>query len=422
MSHESIDLQTFQVTYNALNTEQQKVVDSLYGSYMVVAGPGTGKTQVLSARTAKILLETDAKPENICITTFTEAGVTAIKKRLAEFIGNASYQVHVSTLHSLAKEMIESYPEYFLQYRAMSQMDDLEGYEYIESIITPELYPELCPLYNQTYWIRPIVANIKTLRKEAVSPEAFETHIQALKLEYQAELDEINPKLKKYQTTAEKHQTHLKRLAELRDIYAAFEERKHREGKYDFDDMILYASQELAKNDLLASEMAERYQFIMVDEFQDLSNGQSALVEGLLRMSENPNILTVGDDDQSIYRFQGANLENMLHFSQKYPGTSIIVLGKNYRSGQAILDPASALIQHNATRLTKLIPTIIKPLVSGRPINAITQVIGYRDRAAEQSVILSEIEQHLASGIPPQEIAILLRTNTEVHDWSLILE
>jgi DNA helicase-2/ATP-dependent DNA helicase PcrA len=168
--------------------------------------------------------------------------------------------------------MIESYPEYFLAYRAMSQMDDLECYEYIENIISPETHPKLCPLYQPTYWIRAIVQNIKTLRKEALSPEAFGEHIQTLKRDYSNALDEIDTKLKKYAVTKEKFDTHIARLLELKDIYEAYEIRKQREGKYDFDDMILYAAEELNKNDILASEMAEKYQFIMVDEFQDLSN------------------------------------------------------------------------------------------------------------------------------------------------------
>ena len=96
--------------------------------------------------------------------------------------------------------------------------------------------------------------------------------------------------------------------------------------------MILYVAREISENDLLASQLSEQYQFVMVDEFQDLSNAQNSVINGLLRMSDAPNILTVGDDDQSIYRFQGANLENMLHFSQKFEDTKIIVLDENYRS------------------------------------------------------------------------------------------
>ena len=130
-----MDRTFFDTAFAKLNPSQRSVVESIYGSYMVVAGPGTGKTQVLGARTAHILLSTDIAPDNILITTFTDAGVAAIKKRLFAFIGAASYRVHVTTLHALASDIITTYPEYFLKYRALRAMDDLEGYEIIEEIL-----------------------------------------------------------------------------------------------------------------------------------------------------------------------------------------------------------------------------------------------------------------------------------------------
>jgi DNA helicase-2/ATP-dependent DNA helicase PcrA len=139
-------------------------------------------------------------------------------------------------------------------------------------------------------------------------------------------------------------------------------------------------------------------------------------------MSEHPNILTVGDDDQSIYRFQGANLENMLHFSQKYPETAIIVLSQNYRSGQAILDTASELISHNTTRLSRLIPSITKPLQSIRKAPVPPRIIGYADAATEKALVLERIQEQLAQGTPPEEIAVIVRINAEVYAWSQMLE
>lgn len=152
--------------------------------------------------------------------------------------------------------------------------------------------------------------------------------------------------------------------------------------------MILHVAGECAVNEHLALELALQYQIVMVDEFQDLSNSQSALVEGLLRGSPTPNILTVGDDDQSIYRFQGANLENMLHFSSKYPNTQILVLGDNYRSNTEILEAASTLIAHNTTRLTTLIPTLVKPLESAHGEGGVVTLTGYRNAEAEMTAVL----------------------------------
>lgn len=139
-------------------------------------------------------------------------------------------------------------------------------------------------------------------------------------------------------------------------------------------------------------------------------------------MNESPNILTVGDDDQSIYRFQGANLENMLHFSGKFPNTEIIVLSTNYRSGQEILDASSELISCNSTRLSSLLPSIEKPLISGLSHTSSVELVGYANPEAEKTDILHHIEEVARSGGDMTEVAILLRTNAQVAEWSEFLE
>jgi len=415
---------SLETLYASLNAKQKEVVDALYGSYMVVAGPGTGKTQVLAARTAKILESTDVLPENILITTFTEAGVIALKKRLLSFIGPASYKVRVTTIHGFAKDVIESYPEYFLKYRAFTLMDELENYELVESILSKGEFPQLFNVNQPTYWIPDSVKRIKNLRDEAVTPTGFLEHIAGLHVQFERELSEINPERAKktYANAQLKHEKVLAQMNELQRIYVEYDRIKRERGKYDFSDMILYVAQEITENDLLASQLSEQYQFVMVDEFQDLSNAQNNVIMGLLRMSDTPNILTVGDDDQSIYRFQGANLENMLHFSQKFEDTRIIVLDTNYRSGQGILDVARSLIENNSTRITKLIPSLSKPLQSGTGKASQVRVVNYPNPESEQARIVERIQELQANGTPLPEIAILARKNAEVAVWTEVLE
>lgn len=410
--------------YQSLNIKQKEVVDALYGSYMVVAGPGTGKTQVLAARTAKILESTDILPENILITTFTEAWVIALKKRLAAFIWAASYKVKVTTIHGFSNDIIETYPEYFLKYRALSLMDELENYELIEQILEAGTYPQLYNIHQPTYWIKDIVKRIKNLRDEAVTPEGFLDHIGKLHIQFERELEEINPERAKktYANALLRQEKILTQMHELQKIYGEYYRIKRERGKYDFSDMILYVAQEISENNLLASQLSEQYQFLMVDEFQDLSNAQNQVIMGLLRMSDTPNILTVGDDDQSIYRFQGANLENMLHFSQTFEQTKIIVLDINYRSGQSVLDAASSLIKNNTTRITKLLPSIEKPLISGTEILAQVKILGYPNVESEHAGISDRILELEATGIPFQDMAILVRKNSEIITWTEILE
>lgn len=294
----------FKTIYDRLNTKQREAVDTIYGSVMVVAGPGTGKTQVLSARASRILELTDAKADNILITTFTEAGVVALKKRLFDFLGTESYKVKVTTLHAFAKDVIDRFPEAFLKYRAFRPIDDLGAYMLLEEVLENGEYPLLRPVYSPDFYLRDISGAMKNLRKEGISPVDFSEHIDELEKKYSDVLSEIKPTLKKYEQTKQKQETQISKLRELRNAYEAYEALKREKSSYDFEDMILFASEALHENPMLASELAEQYQFIMIDEFQDLSSAQNSLIEAVLSVQDAPNILTVGDDDQSIYRFQ----------------------------------------------------------------------------------------------------------------------
>lgn len=174
-------------------------------------------------------------------------------------------------------------------------MDELENYELIEEILQSGEYPQLHNVNAPTYWIPDIVKRIKNLRDEAVTPDSFEGHILQMKQQLDEALSEINPERAKktYASTQERHAKILAQMGELREIYREYFRIKEERGKYDFSDMILYVAEELSRNDILASELAERFQFVMVDEFQDLSNAQNDVIMGILRMSDTPNILTV---------------------------------------------------------------------------------------------------------------------------------
>lgn len=265
---------------------------------------------------------------------------------------------------------------------------------------------------------------IKNLREEAVTPDGFLTHIDGLHEQFERELSEINPeKAKKtYANALLRQEKVLAQMRELQHIYGEYYRIKRERGKYDFVDMILYVAQEITDNDFLASQLSEQFQFVMVDEFQDLSNAQNQVIMGLLRTSDVPNILTVGDDDQSIYRFQGANLENMLHFSQKFENTKIIVLDVNYRSGQEILDTARNLIEHNSTRITKLIPNIQKPLKSGLSTVSQVRISNFPNPESEHAGVMERISQLHGMGIPYTEMAILVKKNAEIVTWTDVLE
>ncbi len=404
-----------------LNDRQREAVETLYGPMVVIAGPGTGKTQIVAARAANILSKTDAKPENLLITTFTEAGVVSIKKRLLKFIGTEAYRVTVSTIHAFSNDVIRMFPEKFLSFRAMRPIDEVEQIAMIEEIVENARYEFLSSDHDRFFYVSTVRDRIGKLKQEAVSPEAFDAAIDALSAEYAAALAEIDPKLKKYATEKTRQETHVGKLRDLSHAYRTYLSACYDRGVYDFSDMIEYVGRVLETDGDLRATLSERYQFVMLDEFQDMSGAQNRIIDAMLSEAETPNVMAVGDDDQSIYRFQGASLENLFHFSKKYADTRFVVLEDNYRSIDPILRLAEKSIANNSERIGRYVPSIVKTLRSHRDEEGELSVTAYSSPIEERAAVLSKIRRFRSEGIDPSEIAVLCRTNREATEWANFL-
>jgi len=418
----------FESEYNKLNENQKKAVDSIYGPVMIVAGPGTWKTQIIGLRTANIILKTWTNPENILITTFTDAWVVAIKKRLETFLGSEWYKVYVSTIHSFCQDVIKTFPEKFLHYKAWILIDEVDSIELLKNILDEEISKKnievLTNDYDKYIYLKDIKNCIQTLKQEWVSFLEFENIILQQEKKYVEELSEIKPTLKKFKKVKLNQEKHIKKLKELNYLYKIYQNRLFLEEKYDFSDMINFVVSVFEIDEELRYHYAEKFQFIMLDEFQDTNNAQNKIIDLILSVwEEQPNILVVWDDDQSIYRFQWANIENMLDFSFKYKDTKVIVLENNYRSTQPILDLCSALIENNAERLTKKISWLQKKLISNNMklkniyIKPTLALLNTKDE--EKVYLLNEVKQKLQNWIKPEEIAIIVRNNKEVEELSI---
>jgi len=444
----------FNENYKALNDEQKQAVDTIYGPVMVVAWPGTGKTQIIGMRTANILLKTDTNPQNIFITTFTEAGVIAIRERLISFIGEEAYKVNISTIHSFASEVIKTFPEKFIEYKASITIDDVEALEIIKEILDNEIknknVVELTSDYDRYYYLRDIKAAISNLKWEGINSERLLNLTKDQEKTYAEELSEIKPSLKKYENTRLKQEKHILKLKELDILFNTYNKYLRENWKYDFNDMINFVLEKLRTDEDLSYYYAEKFQFIMLDEYQDTNNAQNEIIKlitsppaPLLRgegSMNNPNILVVWDDDQSIYRFQGANIENMLDFSKNYVGTKFIVLKHNYRSTSNILDVSSALITNNQERLSNKIDVVNKELVSSgkyKWYNIPVNLFSASSDIEEKAFIIGSIKEkitHRPMGtslkskgrnkgidIKLEDIAVIVRNNREVKEYSNLL-
>ena len=360
----------FEKAYALLNESQRKAVDAIDGPVMAIAGPGTGKTQLLALRVCKILLETDMSPFNILCLTFTDAGATAMRNRLMQFLGPDAYNVSIHTYHSFCNSVIRENAREFSDLRELQNTSDLETLDIITKLIDqmPLDHPLARNKGEQYYDWKNFKSFFSSMKQENWTVEQIEASIEEYKElllsdpEYQykratkgnpvgsPKMDTINGILKKYES--------LPHAAILLDKYNQLLAEVNR---IDFNDSILWVIRKFKENQDLLYQYQERFQYILADEYQDTNGTQNELLFLLSNYDEKPNLFIVGDDDQAIYRFQGANMSNILDFKTKYNPIEI-VLNQNYRSNQPILDSAMQLIDFNVERLSFKFPHLTKQL------------------------------------------------------------
>ncbi len=403
----------FDAAYARLNAGQKQAVDTIEGPVMVVAGPGTGKTQVLALRVANILKRTQAQPGNILCLTFSNAGATAMRERLRTLIGAAAYSVTVSTIHGFCDSLISRNPGIFEDWFAKKALSDLERYKAMEKIIdTVSDSSALINPKNPYERIPAIIGRISDCKREGKTLKDL--------LKVADEYDQLMAGKSKEGTKAnKKNRLQARKFRDFVGLFSRYQEFLEEQGAYDYDDMILIVLQVLAEEDDLLAAQHERYQYILVDEAQDLNGAQWKVIERLTtypNTPNDPNFFLVGDDDQAIYRFQGANVEHMLAFRSRFPSAPVLVLTENYRSLQPILDAAGRLIARNEERLIGRIPGLQKDLraVDEKP-GVEPELLRPPSDAAEPWAIADLIDERLVAGLPPEEIAILVQKNSELR-------
>jgi len=414
----------FEERYNKLNKEQKNAVDTIDGPVLVVAGPGTGKTELLSLRTANILKQTDTLPSSILCLTYTDSASFNMRKRLINLIGPDAYKVAIHTFHSFGTEIINQNQNYF-QYGSKPETAD----EIIQIQILEKLIKKL-PLTDKLrtkspdgefVYLKSIKERIQDMKKEGITSqklietieqdekviktiepkikEIFSSRIGAKTIDETGNfLSNLPPDIQKYpiiETLSNaykealsikkatpitkwkskflkkdhykndilKDSEKIEKLKTLAKIYEEYRAELLKKGYHDYEDMIMETIKALKNNLDLKYTIQEKYLYVMVDEFQDTNGAQMQLLNEILNteLTENrPNILAVGDDDQSIFKFQGATIKTIQKFQKKYTNTKTITLIKNYRSTQNILDIATKIIKQGENRLENIYPELIK--------------------------------------------------------------
>jgi DNA helicase II / ATP-dependent DNA helicase PcrA len=417
-------LEHFQEEYFKLNPQQRLAVDTIEGPVMVIAGPGTGKTQILAARIGKILLETDVAPQNILCLTYTDAGTIAMRRRLQSFIGPDAYKVHIHTFHSFCNDIIQENLPLF-EKTSLDPISELERIQLFKELI--DHFPKNHPLKRYRGDVYFEMGNLKnlfsTMKREGWAPEFIHSKIDQYLEDLPLRDDYITKRatrdFKKGEVRTDKIAEEKERMDKLRaavDEFIPFQELMRSHNRYDFDDMINWVIRAFEENKPLLSGYQERYQYILVDEYQDTSGTQNRLVSLLISFWDQPNVFVVGDDDQSIYRFQGANVENMLEFAHQYEKDLItVVLTHNYRSTQPILDISRTLIDKNEERLVRQIPGLSKHLISSHPLISRLyfppRILEYISPRQEMTDIALQVEKLIGEGVDPGKIAIIYKEN-----------
>lgn len=405
----------FTLAYNSLNQEQQVAVDTIDGPVMVIAGPGTGKTQILATRIANILLKTDTNPSSILALTFTESGASAMKKRLISLIGQAAYAVRIQTFHSFCSDVISSHPEFFPLDIQSEPLTDLDRYQLFEQILSEHNFQYIKPINSPYFYLKSLVKNIQDLKREGITPEKFQVI-----LAQEGNLIETDSESWKKVEREKRTKSYQKNL-ELLEVYRLYQQQLVERHRYDFEDMIALTVQAFHANELLLLEFQEKFQYFLVDEYQDTNSAQNQVITQLASYwGEEANVFVVGDPNQSIYRFQGASLENTFQFLTFYPNATVITLKQNYRSSQTILDAAQSVIAFQQQD-TELPIQIEQGLQSQQGRGQSIQVFVASSNTVEYVYIAETIRELIGNGVPAEEIAILYRNNTESRLISDIL-
>jgi len=497
----------FQTRYAKLNTNQRQAVDYIHGSLLVIAGPGTGKTELLSMRTAQILHQTDTLPDSILCLTFTESGAANMRQRLRQIIGEDAYKIAIHTFHSFGTEIINQHREYFFHGADSQPADELTQHQIVTGILegldwrnplsvknngefvyTSELIrvisefkqsgltpaelraitadnqrviAGIAPDIQQVFAAKiskktielfaPLAENIAKRIDEGGAAKPSENaansalhhsepsanlpssitpyaHVLALSIAHAAQ-EAIDTNSTKPLTAwknkwCEKNAagefvlkdfTASEKLSAAIDVYEAYGNVLAERSLFDYDDMILSVIQACEAHPELRANLQEQFQFIMVDEFQDTNLAQLRLLFDLTGDEDNPNIMAVGDDDQAIFSFQGADVGNIQRFRQHYHDPKIIVLTDNYRSAADILTAARGVITQGADRLENTIDGLSKQLTAHASGNgARVEVQEFASVSEERAGVAQQIAELIKHGEKPEHITIIARHHKEL--------
>jgi DNA helicase II / ATP-dependent DNA helicase PcrA len=351
-----------------LNPAQREAVLATEGPVLVVAGAGSGKTRVLTHRIAHLVAACGVKPNEILAITFTNKAAGEMKSRLEDVLGDVSYRMWVMTFHAACGRILRREAPRLAYKSNFTIYDSADQVRVVKAIVEEEGWDP------KRFVPRGIHAQISSAKNQLVDPEEYARRVGSF-----------------YEQT-------------VADVYARYQERLHRSNAMDFDDLIMVTVKILESFPEAREKWQKGFRYVLVDEYQDTNHAQYRLLQ--LLAGEHGNIFAVGDPDQSIYAFRGADIRNILEFERDFGGAQTIALEQNYRSTNAILRAANSVIANNRERKPK---NLFSDLGEGEPV----RVIEVEDEHAEARYVAAEIAALGDEGVAGSEIAVFYRTNAQ---------
>ncbi len=417
-------MSSFDTLYSKLNPAQKSAVDTIEGPVMVIAGPGTGKTTILTLRIANILKQTDTPAHGILAITYTDAGVKAMRAKLQGVIGSRAHDVAIHTFHSFASAMIAEYPDRFLHIHESSIMTDIEQEGMIRQIIVEPGFSDIRPVAKPDAYLSAIICSIEESKRQELTPQKVRIYVNDEIERIQSDPASISTRgATKGQLKAEAREAIEKcqRTLLFADVYERYESLKRESKKLDFGDLIIELLVALHQDELFLRLIQERFLYILVDEHQDTNDAQNSIVALIAEFFDTPNIFMVGDEKQAIYRFQGASVDNFLRLRERWPSMKTISLDMNYRSHQGILDASFGMIENNYEDDEHADLRI--ELMSGRKDDANQGPLSAQPAAVEivTAQNVAAMENHLMAGLkrisesdPTATVAVITRRNKDL--------
>lgn len=402
--------QAFAKAYRALNQAQKEAVDTLAGPVVVIAGPGTGKTHMLTLRIANLIRATDTPPAAILALTFTDAAAQEMRTRLIRFIGARGYEPTITTFHGFAATILREFGE------GEEVADQLVRYEIMEQFVESEAGRAVASGNEESRRkaAKALCELVANLKKEGWDPGRYRAWLEEERAQvFIRHAYKRKPKHASGEVTKKGKDilARIERALAAAEAYAHYEASLRQRGVLDYEDLLVRALALLRENGDVRAAVRERYLAVLVDEFQDTNPLQLALLAEVLGEDPQPDVFVVGDPEQAIYRFQGAASET-IHKVQRAWRARTVVLTENYRSHEAILRAADALLAagDEAHHQHRLAPKAPKPQVALPPgWDAAVRLVEAETQEDEAQAVAEEIARLAQAGVPLSQMVVLGR-------------